>query len=521
MLEFDKKTVDQILIKLDDRLSLFPQFGLKKQNGELQILGRGGFSTVYEMYNKERPELSFAMKVIGFRRHTVTSSDFCRTSRIQWMLEQETKYIVRILETKELYVYCDASGEVTGVKDVVKESWEEEKGIHLQLVLMEKLNGLIEKDRFGNISLIHKDLENQTEIIKFFLEIGQAVNVLHNNHCLHRDIKLENIFWDNTACVYKLGDFDIAKYTEDDNAETIVYTSGYGAPEIEKRLYHTYNATADIYSFGITIYLLLNDLKFPASDGYYPKVEVQYNPEFVFPAPRHASEKMTRIIRKMCCYDSKDRYQSMDEVLSDLIEMMDSDDVESTDELAEIATQTFCEEKCETQDNENNNTREERKREQILIERMYMLKSLGYLLVLTILTVLMLKSMHTDKALYTNRMFFVIPGMVLFEAILQSIKEFHISFGIMLLVFVGRSIYSLGITLPHIISVLCVLAGCPVLSAAGAIAMGGWMMMEFLPEVAFFNDLSRWNLGWLFMIAVFFIIFKYYKMRHVYKKQQL
>ena len=34
---------------------------------------------------------------------------------------------------------------------------------------------------------------------------------------------------------------DRIEYTEDGNAETIVYTNGYGAPEIERRLYDEYN----------------------------------------------------------------------------------------------------------------------------------------------------------------------------------------------------------------------------------------------------------------------------------------
>ena len=44
--------------------------------------------------------------------------------------------------------------------------------------------------------------------------------VIHNSGYLHRDIKLENIFWDEESRQYKLGDFGIAKYIGDGDAET-------------------------------------------------------------------------------------------------------------------------------------------------------------------------------------------------------------------------------------------------------------------------------------------------------------
>ena len=95
--EFDKEYVEGVLCALDEHSCLFPQFALTKLNSGLKLLGTGGFSSVYEMYNKERPELSFALKVIGFQRHTISSAEFWNTGRIQWILCQESKYIMRML----------------------------------------------------------------------------------------------------------------------------------------------------------------------------------------------------------------------------------------------------------------------------------------------------------------------------------------------------------------------------------------------------------------------------------------
>ena len=493
MQEFDKAFVESILSTLDEQLRLFPQFTFTKLNNELKLLGTGGFSSVYEMSNKERPELTFALKVIGFQRHRVSSAEFYSTGRIQWILCQESNYIVRILETKELLLAFDGQGSLTEIKDAAKEAWEEDgNSLHLQFVLMEKLDELIEKDRFGKARLLREELNTESGVLKLAFEIGQALALTHNNKCLHRDIKIENIFWDSSEQVYKLGDFGIAKWAEDGNAETVVYTDGYGAPEIERRLYDSYNATADIYSLGITLYLLLNDLRFPGSDGYYSKVEVQYDPEFVFPAPVHASEKMARVLRKMCSFYPEDRYPSMNEVLMELSLALDSEETAASDELfelADIATETYKtyqEEKAETDEGEKPKewektrakTRAERKEEQRIVDIIYREESIKYFVVITILLTLLFKGLQPDSSMVTNRMFFALPAAVLLEALLQQVKEFHLFFGTAVLVFSGLSIYSLGLTVPHMILILCVLVGRPVLTLAGAVSTGLWMLLE-------------------------------------------
>jgi len=522
--EFDKAFVEDILSALDECSCLFPQFAFIKSNHELKLLGTGGFSSVYEMYNKDRPELPFALKVIGFQRHTVSSMEFWSTGRIQRILCQESNYIMRVLDTRELLLFFDDRGIITEIKDAVKEAWEEsENSLHLQFVLMERLDELIEKDRFGKARLLREELNTELEVLKLAFEIGQALAITHKNRCLHRDIKIENIFWDASERVYKLGDFGIAKWAEDGNAETIVYTNGYGAPEIERRLYDSYNATADIYSFGITLYLLLNDLRFPGSDGYYSKVEVQYNPEFVFPAPVHASERMARVIRKMCSFYSEDRYQSMNEVLMELSMVLDSEGIDASDELfelADIATETYKkEEKAEREEpKERTKTRAERKEEQKIVDKLYRKDSTKYFVAITFLLTLLFKGLQPDSSMVTNWMFFAFPAAVLFEALLQRVKEFHLFFGTVVLIFAGFSIYSTGLTVPHIILILCVLVGCPVLTLAGAVSTGVWMLLEVTGRLEVLDYLGKWDLGWIILIVVALVVNRYFYMRIKWEK---
>jgi serine/threonine protein kinase len=520
--------VEQILDSLDQGGFLFPQFGLvKKENNELELLGRGGFSGVYGMYNRERPDTRFALKVTGFERHTVSPEEFQSTARIQWILCQDSRYIVRILGVRELLVWLDDGGSIARVTDAAKESWEqEENALRLQLVLLEQLDPILEKNRFGKAALLREGLKEESGVLTFALEIGQAISAAHSNCCLHRDIKLENIFWDGQEQVYKLGDFGIAKYTEDGSAETIVYTDGYGAPEIERRLYDSYHAAADIYSFGITLYLLLNDLKFPGSEGYYSKVEVQYSPDFVFPAPEHASEAMTRVIRKMCAFREEDRYQSAAEVMMDLAAVSENTGNTLSPEMMElvdIATETYREEKTGEADAEETKeerplTRAERKEEERQIEQYYREESIPFFLVLPVLFVLLFKGMQPDASMVGDRMFWSLPAAVLFEALLQKRREFHLIFGVLVVGLAGVSMYSLGVTMPHLVLLFCVLAGCPLLSLSGALATGAWIGLSVTGGLQWLDFLGDHNLGWIILVLVLFAEERYFRMRSDWEK---
>lgn len=520
---FDKDTVNRVIMQLDDCGYLFPQFELSKINNEPVLLGHGGFSSVYEMSNKERTDLKFALKVTGFERHTISSASFWDTEKIQWILCQESKYIARVLEARELLVDVDERGKVISVLDVSKERWEEEseKGFHLQFVLMEKLEKIIEKDRFKKVSLLRERLNTEEEVLKFALEIGLALTMAHGYSVLHRDIKLENVFWDDHEKIYKLGDFGIAKYAEDGSAETVVYTDGYGAPEIERRLYDNYNATADIYSFGITLYLLLNNLKFPGSEGYYPKVEVQYNPDYVFPAPINASEGMTKVIRKMCSYRAEDRYQCMADVLSDLVMNHELGSTDISEELVDMVTETYREEKIiqeETRPEERPKTRAERKEEQKLIDLVYKDDSIKFGIVITLILALLFRGMHEDVSVADNWLFLALPVTVLFEAIFQRIREFYLFFGTLTVGLISISAFQMGVTMPHIIMAVVVLIGCPVLTASGAIATGIWIGLLLAGKLPFLDFLWKYDLGWILLIILFIAVNRYFCMRIEWEK---
>jgi len=284
------------------------------------------------------------------------------------------------------------------------------------------------------------------------------------------------------------------------------------SPEIERRINDSYDVTADIYSFGITLYVLLNELKFPGSGGYYARPEVQYNPDFIFPAPLHASEQMTGIIRKMCSFRAKDRYQSMPEVLMDLALAADKDGFEEAPEyleLADMATETYREQKPEVlpdeADTQKPMTRAERIKEQKIRDSIYRSYYVRAFIVLSLLFMLLIQGFQQDITIIGSWIFWAALIITILEAVLQQMQEIHIFSAALILIFSIYSIQNLGLTIPHMIVLICLLGGIPVLSAAGACAIGIWVLLELQQKILLSDLISKNDLGWV-VLVIFFIV---------------
>lgn len=92
-------------------------------------------------------------------------------------------------------------------------------------------------------------------VLNWFVQTVLAVDYIHKNKILHRDIKPNNIFLTANGTV-KLGDFGISKLLEGttDAASTFVGTANYMSPEVcESR---PYNYKSDIWSLGCLLYEL-------------------------------------------------------------------------------------------------------------------------------------------------------------------------------------------------------------------------------------------------------------------------
>ncbi len=524
MLGLDKAGLDRLLIQLEDGGFLDPKYKFCKGKRELKLLGSGGFSYVYEMYETQAPEKRYAAKVIGADGKGIEENLILETTQIQYFLGEQSENILKAAALWMMKVRLDEDGNPAEVIGFNEEGYSEARGLALQIVLTEKLDNIFLKDKYGNVMLLRDDLKTEEGVVRFAEHVGRALLAVHNNGFLHRDVKLENIFWDENLRQYKLGDFGISKYVGDGDAETVAFTDGYGAPEIERQLTDSYNETADIYSFGITLFLLLNDLRFPASDGYRVNI-VQYSRDFIVPAPEGASEDMARIIRKMCSYRAEERYQSIEEVLMEIARTGGGDTQQDFAEYEDLPTETYREsarresrkeekeaEVRETEEipwwekSEEELSREERKRKNRIYEQIYTEGTVYGMCISAILFAMLNIAFSPDASYVVSWQFWILPAALLVEAILQRTREFHVAFGVITVALACLSLYSSGMNMPQMVIIGSVLLGIPAITAGCAIGTGLWIVWMLTGKLAWLSFLYRWDLGWIVIIGIVVVL---------------
>lgn len=318
--------IEKTLMQLDERKLPFEKYSFVHENERLKLLGRGGSAEVYEAENRSSHKSNFAIKVIGFRKQNADSELFNETVQAQKDITGFPDNIVKIYDYTELWISFDEKDDVIGA---AKEKPEElsRTSIKLQFIVMEKISPVIERTKDGNIKITPGQLAlgDEQEVLKLAYDVGLALQRAHNNNILHRDVKLENVFYSEPQKQYKLGDFGMAKKTDDGFASTIVFTKGYVAPEV-RTSEDRYDNTADIYSFGMMLYVLMNNLKFPESNTYSVNSSAQYSPGYIVPYPDgDISDDFYLVIAKACMYDPDQRYQSMEEMILDIEKLMYSD----------------------------------------------------------------------------------------------------------------------------------------------------------------------------------------------------
>lgn len=263
----------------------------------LEQLGEGGMAIVYKAYDT-RLERNVAVKVLRTEQFSPVL-----LKQVLQRFEREAKSLAKLSHPN-----------IVNILDYGE--YED-----MPYFVMEYLPGGTLKQKLGQV------LPWQ-EAIQILLPVANGLSYAHQHGIIHRDVKPSNILLQETRAAV-LTDFGIAKLLEGVDGQTLTGSGvGIGTPEYmapEQGMgAHTIDARADIYSFGIVLYEMITGHKPYEADTPLAVVLKQMTD----PLPRPTEfipdlpEDVEHILLKALAKQPEDRYQSMDEMIKPLEEVV-------------------------------------------------------------------------------------------------------------------------------------------------------------------------------------------------------
>lgn len=287
----------------------------------VNLLGRGSYGAVYEIHRKIRTKIEkAAMKVL---RVPESDAEIAQL-RMHGMSGQSTE------EYYEHYV-DSIQNEITIMQKLVGNS---------HLVSYEDYSILKRQDGIGWDIFIRMELLttltdrmeehplDEPTSLRMARDISMGLRDCHKNGIIHRDIKPQNIFI-NESGHFKLGDFGVSRAipgTHD--VMSFKGTIGYMAPEVYRM--EATDERSDIYSLGMVLYQCLNDNRLPFLTGRITPESIEAARQRRFagealPDPAHGSAGLKAVVRKALAADPGDRFRNAGELYFALMDVYKKD----------------------------------------------------------------------------------------------------------------------------------------------------------------------------------------------------
>lgn len=201
-----------------------------------------------------------------------------------------------------------------------------ETGDHRHCIVMEHVEGMTLRDRTADGPM------KLNEALDVAIQVASALSSAHAAGIVHRDIKLENIMLRRDGYV-KVLDFGLAKLTEreispdtDANTQMLIKTTPgvvmgtvyYMSPEQARGL--PVDARTDVWSLGVVLYELVTGQK-PFVGQTQTDVIISIAEREPAPLSNSGAEvpaRLENIVKKALAKDREQRYQTADELLTDL-----------------------------------------------------------------------------------------------------------------------------------------------------------------------------------------------------------
>ena len=282
---------------------LTPGTYLQNRYEILEQIGSGGMSVVYKVRCHTLNRL-VAIKVL--------KEEFASDESFVGKFKMEAQAAARLSHPNIVSIY-----------DVVDEG-------ALHYIVMELMEGITLKHYIEKKG----SLENQ-EATGIAIQVASGIAAAHAQHIVHRDIKPQNILISRDGKV-KVADFGIARAVSSQTVNAMAVGSvHYISPEQARGGYC--DERSDIYSFGITLYEMMTG-SLPFDGDNTVTVALAHLEEPVVPPSQYNPEiwhGLEQIILK-CTQKRPDmRYQTMEDVISDLRSVLVDSEYDIEEEPAE------------------------------------------------------------------------------------------------------------------------------------------------------------------------------------------